>query len=84
MKKSFLIVCLLGLIGCKTTFYKDGASQTDYQRDFSQCDYEVSLHSQGVDNSYQTMVGQEFELAMRKKELLTKCMQNKGWEPRRG
>lgn len=77
------ILCAFVLCGCTTVLYKDGATQADYQRDFSQCDYEVSLHSQGVDNSYRSMVGKEVDLAMRKKELILKCMLNKGWEQRR-
>lgn len=82
MKKTLLVVSLFALCGCTTVLYKDGATQADYQRDFGQCDYEVSLHAGGIDNSYGTMVGQEFDLALRKKELILKCMKNKGWEPR--
>lgn len=83
MKSIFIATCVLVLGGCTTVLYKDGATQADYQRDFGQCDYEVSLHAGGVDNSYGTMVGQEFDLALRKKELILKCMRNKGWESKR-
>lgn len=83
MKNISFIVCTLTLCGCTTVLYKDGATQADYKRDFGQCDYEVALHAQGADQSLNTMFGQELDLAMRKKELILKCMQNKGWEPRR-
>jgi len=83
MKNILFVISVLMLGGCTTVLYKDGASQSDYQRDFGQCDYEVSLHTNSVDNSYGTMVGQEFDLALRKKELILKCMRNKGWERRR-
>jgi uncharacterized protein YceK len=83
MKYIFLIIGVLLLGGCTTVLYKDGATQADYQSDFGQCDYEVSLHANGVDNSYRTMIGQEFDVALRKKELMLKCMRNKGWAPKK-
>lgn len=83
MKKTLFVICAMALCGCTTVLYKDGATQADYQRDFGQCDYEVSLHVNSVDNSYGTMVGQEFDLALRKKELIIKCMRNMGWEPKK-
>ncbi|OFZ15472.1 MAG: hypothetical protein A2Z20_12335 [Bdellovibrionales bacterium RBG_16_40_8] len=79
MKNILLIIGALILSGCTTILYKDGATQEDYKREFGQCDYEVALHAQGVDQSLNTMFGQELDLAMRKKELILKCMQNKGW-----
>lgn len=83
MKKMILVSCAILIVGCTTVLYKDGATQEDYKTDFNECDYEASLHVGGVNNSYGTMFGQELDLAMRKKELILKCMRNKGWEPRR-
>ena len=79
MKKVLIVFSLVLICSCTTTLYKPGATQSDYKNDYSQCDYEVALHANQVDQSYNTMVGQEFELALRKKELILKCMSNKGW-----
>ncbi|MGZ3856441.1 MAG: hypothetical protein ACXVKO_09300, partial [Bacteriovorax sp.] len=80
MRTLLLAITLHVLSGCTTVYYKAGATQEEYQKDISQCEYEVSLHVNQVDNSYSTMVGQEFDLALRKRDLIKQCMLNKAWE----
>jgi hypothetical protein len=73
------ILMSLFFISCTTTLHKEGASQADYQSDYNDCNYQVTLQAGQVDNSLNTMIGQEFELAYRKKNLILSCMYNKGW-----
>lgn len=73
---------VMALASCQNVVLtKPGATQADYQSDMNQCDYEATGHTQATDYSYNTMIGQEFDRAQRKKDLILRCMKAKGWEP---
>lgn len=72
------------LAGCAApqkplTWYKDGVTERDFQQAQAQCEYEVSVATQGTDYSFRTVIGQEMDRAMRQRDLGTKCMQAKGY-----
>lgn len=82
MKRIIILALALTLTACvaqPTRWNKPGAVEADYNRDVAQCDYETSASTQGTDNSYRTVVGQEIDRALRKNELLKKCMVARGW-----
>ena len=82
--KMFLIVGFGLLSSCaNVVLEKAGASQIEYQQDMNQCEYEASSHTQNTDYSMGTMFGQELDRAMRKRELILKCMKTKGWEAKK-
>ena len=82
--KSFLILATMAIFcSCQTVYVKPGATQADYSKDIADCDYQVSLNINQVSTGYNTMVGQEFDLAYRKREVINKCMVSKGWQLQR-
>jgi hypothetical protein len=83
MIRILILALALTLTACATQqptrWSKPGALEADYNRDVAQCDYETSASTQGTDYSYRTVIGQEIDRAMRKNELLKKCMVARGW-----
>lgn len=64
-------------------FDKAGATQADYDRSWARCDYETSAATQGTDYTFGTIIGQELDRAMRKRDLIVKCMGAEGFTLRR-
>lgn len=83
MKQIMILALGLVLTACATqqriVWNKPGAVEADYNRDIAQCDYETSASTQGTDYSYRSTLGQEIDRAMRKNDLLKKCMVARGW-----
>ena len=62
------IVLSVALVGCASKpWHKAGG---DWDADFGQCRYEAALATPG---------GTALEAAFRQRELITLCLQNKGW-----
>ena len=77
------LVLLIFLAGCaKPIIYnKEGATQSDFDLDKAKCDSETSAATQTTDYGYRTIFGQELDRALRKGELMKKCMLAKGYTP---
>lgn len=58
---------------------RPGATQAEFNQDAARCDYETSAATQGTDYSFRTIFGQELDRAIRKKDLIGKCMVARGW-----
>jgi hypothetical protein len=58
---------------------KAGATQADYDRSWAKCDYETSAATQNTDYGFRTVFGQELDRAMRKRDLVVKCMTAEGF-----
>lgn len=71
------------LAGCATQpawqWVKPGATQADFDQHKAQCDYETSAATQATDYTLRTTFGQELDRAMRKDDLMVKCMVAKGY-----
>lgn len=74
-------VLLAFLTGCAPRYLltREGATLDDYNSDIARCDYETSAATQGTDPGLRTVVGQEFDRASRKNDLMKKCMLARGW-----
>lgn len=81
-----LLASLAALAGCATQqpmiFDKEGATQAEYDQAWARCDYETSAATQGTDYSFNTILGQELDRAMRKRDLIVKCMAAHGFRLR--
>ncbi len=77
------LVLLIFLAGCAqpTLMVKPGATQADIAKDKAQCDYETSAATQTTDYGYRTIFGQELDRALRKRELMQKCLIARGYIP---
>jgi hypothetical protein len=73
----------LALAGCASpapdTWTKEAG---DLSADMARCEYEAAAATQGTDPAMRTIIGQELDRAIRRKELARMCMTAKGW--RRG
>lgn len=84
MKTLFTVTaaCLL-VVGCAAPkpviWNRPGGTQTEFDQDTARCDYETSAATQVTDNSFSTILGREYDRAVRKKELFGKCMVARGW-----
>ena len=58
---------------------KPGATQAEFDQHRAQCDYETSAATQGTDYTLRTSFGQELDRALRKNDLMVKCMIAKGY-----
>lgn len=72
------------MLGCAAPqkpliWYKPGATEAEFTQAKYQCDYETTAATQGTDHSFRTVVGQELDRAMRKSDLLKRCMMAKGY-----
>ena len=80
MKHFVLLVALLAGCAPRYLLTREGATIDNYNSDIARCDYETSAATQGTDYSYRTILGQEFDRASRKNDLMKKCMLAKGWK----
>jgi hypothetical protein len=85
MRMTICFVALAAMGGCAVapqqpiTWYKDGASQRDFDQAAAQCEYEVSAATQGTDPTLRTVFGQELDRAQRQRDLGIKCLRAKGF-----
>ncbi len=76
------IVLAIGLAGCaKQVLYKPGANASDFEADKSACEYEALKYAGGYDNSYASAFGSSLDMALRRNEITSACMRQKGWYP---
>ena len=75
------VTCIVAMGGCgpKTVLTKPGFTQAEWDRDLAQCEYETASSTQGVDYSYQTVIGQSLDQAFRRRDLMLLCMKAKGY-----
>ena len=70
----------LAVAGCATpppdAWTKQGG---DLVADMARCEYEAAAATQGTDPAMRTIIGQELDRAIRRKELSRMCMTAKGW-----
>ena len=78
---TFAVICIIIMAGCapKTVLTKPGFTQAEWDRDLAQCKYEAASSTQGVDYSYQTVIGQSLDQAFRRRDLTLLCMKAKGY-----
>ena len=78
---TFAVTCIIALSGCgpKMVLTKPGFTQSEWNRDLAQCEYEVTSSTQNVDHSYQTVIGQSLDQAFRRRDLMLLCMKAKGY-----
>lgn len=82
----YAALALALLAGCAqqqtVVWEKPDATQESFEADKRSCEFEVLKATQGVDPTYRTVVGQEADLAMRRRELTLSCMRSKGYTQR--
>lgn len=86
MKHMIFLVAAASLVGCAAQqpiiWDKDGGTQAEYDQHARECRYDVAKNTQGTDPGMRTIIGQEFDLAMRQRDLLIMCMEAKGYTRR--
>ena len=75
------VATILAVTGCaqKKIFTKPGLTQAQWDRDYAQCEYEATSSTQNVDYSYQSVVGQALDQALRRRNLMELCLKAKGY-----
>lgn len=84
MKAPALLLCVF-LLGCAAkapVWDKPGATQEQFDADKRFCEFEVLKASQGTDPTLKTVVGQELDRSMRRRDLALSCMRMKGYTQR--
>jgi hypothetical protein len=80
MKKTLLIVLLI-LAGCASqsnyTWYRDGATKADIERDFSACRYDMTKYGHVDSNGHAGRA--TVEEYYRKNEVWRECLTSKGY-----
>lgn len=82
MRNTLAALLIQALTGCafqKVTFSKMGVTQVEFNRDMATCDYETTAATQSTDPYLRTVVGQELDRALRKNDLIKRCMLAKGY-----
>jgi hypothetical protein len=85
MNKAFLGACLLAtLAGCATpyTWYRAGTTSAQYQADMQSCNHQTVKFAGGYDSSTPSGIGQGMETNMRKTEMSSSCMRDRGYTQR--
>lgn len=84
MRLIAIFAMVAALAGCaQTRWYKDGATEADFNADKSFCEYESIKYAGGYDNSYRSAFGSSLDMAMRRNEIATACMGQRGWQAKR-
>lgn len=87
MRKAILVMTLIGLTvvcaGCggKIVYQRPGATQTDFEQDKAQCDYEATKHSYTPMGAFGDPFMSGIQEGMRYNKLMEGCMRSKGWRP---
>lgn len=75
-----LIILLVGCAAKPTIWDKPGGTQAGFDEDRAACEFEVLKAT--TDPGVRGMVAQEYELAIRKRDLGLACMRMKGYTQR--
>lgn len=85
MKTLILLLTATALSGCLATgpvhMVKAGASTSDFESDYRKCDYEATVATQATTPGMRSMIGEEIDRAMRKRDLMVRCLSVQGWRP---
>lgn len=91
MKKALIVAgSLMALTGCAPNYMwvKEGATQSEFDRDKAQCQYEASSSmanyntgptARGASGAAAQGIGEGIAIGMRKAELIQLCLQAKGY-----
>ena len=85
MKTSIIVVLLVMLSGCAmapVTYYRNGTTQSEFNTDSMECQYEATKYTQGVAMGYNTAFVQALDQAMRRRQLYDQCMRVRGYTSR--
>lgn len=85
MRKCIALLIVSALVGCAvkpTIWDKPDGTQAEFDRDQRECKYDVLKNTQISDPAMRTLVGQEIDRSLRQANLMTSCMEARGYVAR--
>ena len=72
---------MTGCIGTTQQMVKQGATSSEFSADAAKCDYEATASTQTTAAGMRSIVGEELDRVLRKRDLMKRCLVAQGWSP---